>query len=115
MPLARQVVLRTFSAPLDLHEVAVPKPAQNEVLIHVEMAGVCGSDVHTWRGEMPRVLPIVLGHEGVGRVAALGRCATSDCAGEPLKEGDRISWSPARPCHRCSACTVENDPSACDH
>lgn len=115
MPLGRQVLLRTFNAPLELQEVDIPDPAQDEVLIRVELAGVCGSDVHTWRGEIPRDLPIVLGHEGVGRVAALGHDVKADSAGMPLKEGDRISWSPARPCYRCRACTIENDPSACDH
>jgi threonine dehydrogenase-like Zn-dependent dehydrogenase len=110
----RQILLQRFNAPLELRDVTVPSPEPDELLIHIDLAGVCGSDVHTWHGEVPRVLPIVMGHEGVGTLAALGKDVTSDSAGGPVKEGDRVYWSPARACNRCRACAIEKDPSACD-
>lgn len=111
----RQVLLREFNQPLELREVDIPSPSAREVLVRVEMAGVCGSDVHTWRGEIPRALPIVLGHEGLGTIAALGSQVRMDPAGQVFKEGDRVYWSPTRACYRCRACVIEKDPSACEN
>ena len=48
----------------EVREVPVPKPADNEVLIQMKAAGVCGSDVHQFLGENPNaVFPRVPGHE----------------------------------------------------
>ncbi|KAF3394419.1 hypothetical protein F1880_004882 [Penicillium rolfsii] len=49
----------------------VPKPADGEVLVKLEFSGVCHSDVHSIRGDTP-MLTDVAGHEGVGRVVAVG-------------------------------------------
>jgi threonine dehydrogenase-like Zn-dependent dehydrogenase len=54
---------------LRYEEVADPEPAAGEVVLDVELAGICGSDLHGYRGHPgPRVPPLVLGHEVVGRV-----------------------------------------------
>jgi len=54
---------------LSWDEVADPEPRVDEVVLDVELAGICGSDLHGYRGHPgPRVPPLVLGHEVVGRV-----------------------------------------------
>ena len=54
---------------MSLDDLPAPEPAADEVVLEVELAGICGSDLHGYRGHPgPRVPPLVLGHEVVGRV-----------------------------------------------
>lgn len=88
-------------------EVDIADPEPGGALVKVVIGGVCGSDVHIMTGEagiMP--FPIILGHEGVGRIEKLGGGVTNDYAGVPVKEGDLVYWSPIALCHRCHSCTV---------
>jgi D-arabinose 1-dehydrogenase-like Zn-dependent alcohol dehydrogenase len=62
-----------------------------------------------WRGELDLErlklpMPLVLGHEAVGEVVALGRGVSTDSAGEPLWPKDLISWRYFSPCGHCPAC-----------
>ncbi|MGI9823556.1 alcohol dehydrogenase catalytic domain-containing protein [Agromyces sp. Marseille-Q5079] len=88
-----------------LEALAVPGVhlADGEALVEVELATVCGSDVHTVLGHRPAPTPLVLGHEQVGRVVALGPGAVrSD--GSPLELGDRVVWSVTVSCGECDRC-----------
>jgi propanol-preferring alcohol dehydrogenase len=69
----RAMVLDRPKTPFVLREQPVPQPAAGQILIAVEACGVCRTDLHVVDGELPNPkLPIVPGHEIVGRVAALG-------------------------------------------
>ena len=107
------MVLEAFNQPLVMRDFEIPTLQDGEVLIRLEAAGVCGSDVHMLRGEDPRTpLPIILGHEGVGRVLEVkGEKRTVE--GELLKSGDLILWNRGVSCHRCFHCAVLNEPSLC--
>ena len=107
------MVLEAFNQPLVMRDFEIPPLQDGEVLIRLEAAGVCGSDVHMLRGEDPRTpLPIILGHEGVGRVLEVkGEKRTVE--GELLKSGDLILWNRGVSCHRCFHCAVLNEPSLC--
>jgi alcohol dehydrogenase, propanol-preferring len=73
MPTMQAMVLDRPQTPLVLRERPVPEPAAGEILIAIEACGVCRTDLHVVDGELPHPkLPIVPGHEIVGRVAALG-------------------------------------------
>ena len=88
-------------------DVPLVDPPPGGALVSVVTGGVCGSDVHITTGEagaMP--FPIILGHEGIGRIEKLGEGVTTDYAGNSLKIGDLVSWSPIALCHRCYSCTV---------
>ena len=100
---------------LELREYPIPDIPADGGLIKIEMGGVCGTDVHFWRGEVPLPGPVVLGHEGVGTVDALGAGVATDYAGTPLAVGDRVYWQPVAPCQRCYACTVLGDVSMCEN
>ncbi len=69
----KAMVLREYEQPLLLEERSTPDPVGAEVLLRVRAAGVCGTDLKLFRGKNPRLkLPLVLGHEFSGEVAAVG-------------------------------------------
>jgi alcohol dehydrogenase, propanol-preferring len=73
MSLMRAMVLERPGSPLIMREWLVPAPAAGEILIEIAACGVCRTDLHVVDGELPNPkLPIVPGHEIVGRVAAIG-------------------------------------------
>lgn len=93
--------------PLEIREYPVAPPAPDQILVRVRMAGICGSDLHIWRGSLPSlggVLPDVPGHEMVGEVVELGEKWQTDSLGRPLQPGDRVAYAYFRPCERCWAC-----------
>jgi propanol-preferring alcohol dehydrogenase len=91
--------LDAVGAPLRRVEVAVPSPTPGEVLIEVAACGVCRTDLHIVDGEVPARLPVVPGHEIVGRVAALGERAEGVAIGERIG----VPWLGGT-CGRCSYC-----------
>ncbi|MFE6997245.1 alcohol dehydrogenase catalytic domain-containing protein [Microbacterium sp. NPDC057659] len=91
------------------HEaVAVPGVAlgEHDVLVAVELSTVCGSDVHTVQGRRSAAVPLVLGHESVGRVVAVGDGGVRDTEGADLSVGDRVVWSVTASCGECDRCTA---------
>lgn len=103
-----------FPAPgerFTIKEFDVPDPEPGAIIIQVVMAGICGSDLHAWRGET-RGAGGAAGHEMVGRVAKLGEGVTTDSLGRPLREGDRVVYAYFYPCRRCPVC-LRGQFSAC--
>lgn len=92
--------------PFQVIDTVVPaEPGSGEVLVAVDLATVCGSDVHTVRGHRSSPAPGVLGHEQVGRVVAVGTGATpTHVDGSAVRPGDRIVWSVAASCGHCRRC-----------
>jgi threonine dehydrogenase-like Zn-dependent dehydrogenase len=110
---AQLAVLETFDQPLKLVEMPIPALAPGEVLVQVEAAGVCGSDVHMWRGKDPRTpLPMVLGHEGVGRIVD-GPAGLQDIQGHEVSPGQRVLWERGITCGACYYCAVLAQPELC--
>ena len=75
----------------------------------ITSGGICGSDLHFWRGEMEPIVngrpgPVILGHEMSGVVDTLGPDVSTDSMGRPLKEGDRVVFTYFFPCRRCYNC-----------
>jgi D-arabinose 1-dehydrogenase-like Zn-dependent alcohol dehydrogenase len=102
----RVAVLKAYGGDFELREYPVPDPESGAILIRLTRAGVCGSDLHIWRGEMKEVygpLPrdLTFGHEMCGRVERLGAGITVDSSGQPLREGDRVAFLYFFPCGRC--------------
>ncbi|MBE0530653.1 MAG: zinc-dependent alcohol dehydrogenase family protein [Rhodospirillales bacterium] len=81
----RAMVLDAAGSPLDLRQVARPEPAAGHILVRVAACGVCRTDLHVVDGELtdPK-LPLIPGHEIIGRVAALGLGV------ERFAEGQRV-------------------------
>ena len=90
-----------------IEEFEVPDPEPDAVVIKIAMGGVCGSDLHFWRGDSPAfaaMAGIVGGHEMTGRVTKLGANISTDSLGQPLAEGDRVCYAYFYPCNRCYQC-----------
>ncbi|QQS49092.1 MAG: zinc-dependent alcohol dehydrogenase family protein [Acidobacteriota bacterium] len=86
--------------PLSLTEVPLPEPCKGEVRVRVHVCGVCRTDLHVIEGELSRrIVPIIPGHQVIGRVDALG----AEVSG--LMKGDRVGipWV-HRTCGECEFC-----------
>ncbi|ROT84171.1 putative L-idonate 5-dehydrogenase, partial [Penaeus vannamei] len=83
-------VTETTKLPSDL--------ADGEVLVRVELATICGSDLHTLKGLRKPPYPCVLGHEGCGEVVATQR--------EEVKVGERVTWGVCASCNSCFLCSL---------
>ncbi len=109
------IVLEKFNEPLVEQTFEIQDLAPGEVLAKVSVAGVCGSDVHMWHGSDPRTpLPMILGHEGVGTIAATNGTKL-DVFGRELKEGDLVVWERGLMCGQCAYCVIKKQPALCPH
>src|ERR1035438_1595517 len=92
----KAVVLPAPQAPVEILDVPVPQPGQGEVLVKLEASGLCHSDVFLAASpRLPRT-PLILGHEGVGRVVALGEGVSR------WRLGDRVGIAYLH--HSCREC-----------
>ena len=90
--------------PLEIQEFAVPELEPGAVLVKMDMAAVCATDVHNSHNPAwPH--PMIFGHENIGTIDRLGKGVREDVLGSPLKEGDRVIFR-ATPCGRCFQCSV---------
>lgn len=84
----------------EIREVPVPEPGDQEVQIKMMAAGVCGSDMHIFKGENPcSSYPLIPGHENVGIVTKAGK----DC--KRLQPGDHVVIDYVMKCGTCYQCT----------
>ena len=100
----KAAVVHEFKAPLRIEERPIPTPKEGQVLVHVEASGLCHTDIHAAHGDWPvkPTLPLVPGHEGVGRIEAIGPGVHGE-----LQEGDRVAmpWLG----YACGECRYCND------
>jgi D-arabinitol dehydrogenase (NADP+) len=87
-------------------DVTKPVPTGDEVLIRVHAAGICGTDLHIFKGEYEATYPIVPGHEFSGEIVAVGEDVHN------YQVGDRVTADPNIPCNRCRYCQ-RNEPNQC--
>lgn len=90
----------------ELREFDTPALAPGEALAAIELATVCGSDVHTVTGRRPGAHPSILGHESVGRIVATHPAAPTYVDGSPVGVGDRLVWGVAASCGACDRCAA---------
>ena len=105
----KAAVLHAFKTPLTLEEVPRPKPAADEVLIEVEVCGVCHSDLHVADGDWTQLAaivkkPLILGHEIIGRVVERGAAVQSVQVGERVGV-PWLQWT----CGQCEFCREGNE------
>lgn len=102
----RAAVVRDVNQ-LTIEEVTLDPPRPYEVLVRMQAAGVCHSDLHTLQGQLRATPPLVLGHEGAGIVEAVGATVSH------VKPGDRVlvNWIPA--CNACPTCR-RGRPNLCE-
>jgi alcohol dehydrogenase, propanol-preferring len=102
--MARAAVVHEFKGPLTIEDRPTPTPLEGQVLVHIEASGLCHTDIHAAHGDWPvkPTLPLVPGHEGVGRIEAIGASVHGS-----LAEGDRVAmpWLG----YACGECRYCND------
>jgi D-arabinose 1-dehydrogenase-like Zn-dependent alcohol dehydrogenase len=81
------------NAPFELRMFPIRPTRPGEVLVKVRMCTICRSDIHSYLGHRPNPTPGVLGHEIIGTIVELGDGVVKDMRGDPLRPGDRITWS----------------------
>lgn len=88
---------------IEVRDVPKPTPAAGEVLIKIELCGICGSDIHVRHDEFPYWPPVTLGHEFTGTVVEVGE----GC--KKLELGDRVVAEPhTLACGTCPLCRTGN-------
>jgi 2-desacetyl-2-hydroxyethyl bacteriochlorophyllide A dehydrogenase len=87
---------------LRVETTARPEPGPGDVLVRVGLAGLCGTDYGIWAGERPVGYPLVLGHEFVGQVEAVGTGVRR------VRAGDRVVIEPNYACGSCALCREGN-------
>lgn len=104
----RAARLHAYGAPLQIDEVPVPRPGPDEVLVRVAGAGFCHSDLHVMSGAIPILprMPLTLGHENAGIVAAVGAGVHT------VKEGDAVAVYGGWGDGTCDYC-VSGDENVC--
>ncbi|HSJ02916.1 MAG TPA: zinc-binding dehydrogenase [Verrucomicrobium sp.] len=104
---ARVQLFHGPSRSFELHQQDLPRDiAEDEVLVRISLATICGSDLHTIDGRRSAPTPCILGHEAVGVVEASGRPG--------IAPGMRVTWSLADSCGHCPACEQWRLPQKCD-
>ncbi len=92
--------------PLVVDDVELDDPQENEILVKIAACGVCHSDLHFIKGDMPVPVPVVIGHEGAGVVEKVGPGVTS------FQPGDHVLMMVAFSCGKCRYC-LEGRPTMC--
>lgn len=108
----RAAVLAGYGEPLQVREVPRPVAGRGQLLVGLQACGICHSDVHIWKGDVrpPHAPePFILGHEGVGIVAAVGEGVSNWVIGETVG----VPWLHDT-CLRCDECSDGYEPF-CQH
>ena len=106
-----KAMVLTADRQMEMREFPIPETHEDDGLLKVEMVGVCGSDPGYYRGKTPHALPLIMGHEIVGRIAKIGPKKAKDTG---CKVGDRVIVENRTGCGVCPAC-IEGHYSKCVH
>jgi putative phosphonate catabolism associated alcohol dehydrogenase len=102
---SRAMVFTRAGDPLKMMKFPLPTLREGEILVHIEYATICGSDLHTFMGKRSTPSPTILGHEIFGRIVELPIDNTmTDFYGNMLAIDDLITWSIAASCGKCFYC-----------
>jgi alcohol dehydrogenase len=93
---------------IQLREVPKPEPGPGQVLMKVTLTTICGTDVHILKGEYPVKPGLIIGHEPVGKIEAIGPGVSG------FSVGDRVIAGAITPCGQCRAC-LSGDGAQCSH
>ena len=92
--------------PIEIVEIALDPPGEEEVLVKVDAAAICHTDLSFVSGDRPKGMPMVLGHEACGTVAECGPRVTG------FSPGDQVVFSFVPRCGHCTEC-IGGHPVLC--
>jgi 2-desacetyl-2-hydroxyethyl bacteriochlorophyllide A dehydrogenase len=93
---------------VEIQEKPDPEPSAGEVLVRVRACGICGTDVHIFKGEYLGEYPIIPGHEFAGTVEAVGEGVTA------FRPGEHVAVEPNICCDKCRMCLI-NEENFCEN
>ncbi|RQW74830.1 hypothetical protein EBB45_09525 [Lysinibacillus composti] len=96
-----KVAVITDKLKIEMKALPIPEIGDKDLLVKVEMCGVCGSDLHIYQGDWGEPYPLIPGHEFIGRVEALGSNASLI---HNVNLGDRVAVEMILPCGECYSC-----------
>jgi S-(hydroxymethyl)glutathione dehydrogenase/alcohol dehydrogenase len=102
----KAAVLYETHSPLRVEEISIDEPQDQEVLVKLVATGVCHTDLHVIKGDIPIPMPVVLGHEGAGIVEKVGPGVTT------LSPGDHVVLMVIFSCGKCRFCAT-GQPTMC--
>ena len=112
---SKAAVFEKIGEEIKLQNFKIPDSLEpGSLLCKIRFSTICGSDLHTITGKRKEPTPLILGHEMVGNITALGDEITYDGFGNLLSAGDRISWTIMASCGECFYCR-KNLPQKCIH
>lgn len=104
----KAAIVPSANSSWEVKEINLPEPGENQVLIKIGVSGMCYTDVHQTRGELPGEFPRTLGHEPVGEIVAVGPGVTTRRAGDRVG----VPWV-QHSCGRCEWC-ARSKPLFCE-
>jgi D-arabinose 1-dehydrogenase-like Zn-dependent alcohol dehydrogenase len=108
----RAAIYQGVGKPLVIREFPVSQPGAGEALLSLESSGICGTDLHIIKGRLGIPGPLILGHEFLGRIEAIGSAGAKDGLGRRLKKGDAAIACVAIPCGACFSC-LRGETASC--
>ncbi|MDK2799082.1 MAG: L-iditol 2-dehydrogenase [Clostridiales bacterium] len=106
LPAEARVAMLTGEKQIEVKKFKIPEIGDDEILVEVEGCGICGTDVHEYKGDPFALIPVVLGHEGTGKIVKIGKNVKKDSAGKSVSVGDRIVTCTI-PCNDCDICNLQ--------
>jgi threonine dehydrogenase-like Zn-dependent dehydrogenase len=104
------VKVKEDAGAMEVRELPIPEPGPGEVLVKMKGAGICFSDVmiltNRYKGRVPVPIPMIMGHEGAGEVAAVGTSVAH------VRPGDTVGLNPLWGCGQCIDC-LNGHPNMC--
>lgn len=106
-----QALVKMAADHTELRQIPVPEPGDDQVLVRVKAAALCGTDMHiykwsAWAQNAGISLPLVMGHECCGDVVAVGENVTN------VQVGDKVAAETHIPCGKCFQC-MNKEPHIC--
>ena len=103
---SRAAVFYKVGSPVEIRDFNLPeKLERGSAVCRVMFSTICGADLHTIFGRRKEPLPLILGHEIIGEIIAMGEGFERDGYGNKLAIGDRISWTIMASCGNCYYCS----------
>jgi len=112
---AKAAVMTKTQGVLEIREYPLPKVEKGAILVKITCCTICGSDILAWSGRKKAPVPMILGHEIVGRIVEMGEGVAFDSGNRKLKPGDRITWTIMDNCGKCYYCREKGLMMKCLH
>lgn len=101
LPKTSVAMVQTARRTLERRDLPIPAVGDDDAILEVEACGICGSDCEQFEGALPAPLPVVPGHEPLGRIAAIGDGAAKRWG---IDVGDRVAVETLIACQACATC-----------